>query len=58
MYAPSHDPICKLATVASLAMASLWCATTTAHAAGCALDHAVFRDSGGQGFVLSFSESL
>ena len=57
MYAPSHDPICKLATVASLAMASLWCATTTAHAAGCALDHAVFRDSGGQGFVLSFSET-
>lgn len=28
-----------------------------AHAASCALDRAVFRDSGGQGFVLSFSEA-
>jgi hypothetical protein len=47
----------KFATLVSLAALGLWCATTTAHAAGCALDHSVFRDSGGQGFVLSFSET-
>lgn len=52
MNAPAHNTTCKLATVARLAALCLWCATTTAHAAGCALDHAVFRDSGGQGFVL------
>ena len=57
MNAPAHNTTCKLATVASLAALGLWCATTTAHAATCALDHAVFRDSGGQGFVLSFSET-
>ena len=56
MNAPTHNTICKLTSVASMALLCLWCATTPAYAASCALDHAVFRDSGDQGFVLSFSE--
>lgn len=57
MYTPTHTPIRRLAAAASLASLSLWGATATAHAASCALDHSVFRDSSGQGFVLSFSEA-
>ena len=56
MNAPTHAPIPHPATVAFLASLSLWGAPT-ALAASCRLDHSVFRDSGDQGFALSFSES-
>lgn len=54
MNTPGHTRIRKFAAVAGLAVLGFW---GGAHAASCALDHAVFRDSGGQGFVLSFSEA-
>lgn len=56
MNTPGHTRIRKFAALAGLTALGFW-GGTSAHANNCPLDQSVFHDSGGQGFVLAFTQA-